>query len=185
MMNDSGIKGEFCEGLWAECASTATYYENIIINKDKKRSPIELMFNEKVKGLRRFKRFGEMCVETTKVKIQSKLRDKGTACIFVGYAINHADDVNRLLNPRTKCIIKSRDVIWLGKSYGEWSRTKEDSILKDHDSDAENEVLEGKSAKELTQSDDSNKEKMKKALRETSILKSWFNPKPTKFRIEF
>ena len=93
MMNDSGIEGEFRNGLWAECAATATYYENIIVNKDKRKSPIELMFHEKVRGLKRFKRFGEMCVATTKDKIQSKRSDKGTVCVFVGYAVNHTDNV--------------------------------------------------------------------------------------------
>ena len=104
-MNASGIQGEFCKWSWAECASTATYYENFIVNKEKKKSPIELMFNGKVKGLKKFKRFGEMCVVITKDKIQSKLSDKGTVCIFVGYAVNHADDVYRLLNPKTRHII--------------------------------------------------------------------------------
>jgi hypothetical protein len=37
--------------------------------------------------------------------------------VFVGFAVNHADDVYRLLNPKTKIIIKSRDVAWLNKSY--------------------------------------------------------------------
>jgi hypothetical protein len=36
IMNDSEIDGEFRDGLWAECASTATHYDNLIINKDKK-----------------------------------------------------------------------------------------------------------------------------------------------------
>jgi hypothetical protein len=40
MMNDSEIDEEFRDGLWAECASTATYYDNLIIYKDKKKSPI-------------------------------------------------------------------------------------------------------------------------------------------------
>jgi hypothetical protein len=43
MINYSEIDGEFCDGLWAECASTATYYDNLIMNKDKRKSPIELM----------------------------------------------------------------------------------------------------------------------------------------------
>jgi hypothetical protein len=74
------------------------------------------MFYDKVKGLRRFKRFGEMCVTTPKEKLQSKISDKGTVCIFVGYAMSHADDVYRLLNPKTKRIMKLRDVVWLEKS---------------------------------------------------------------------
>jgi hypothetical protein len=52
MMNDSEIDEEFRNVLWAECASTATYYDNLIINKDKKKSPIELMFKKKAKGIR-------------------------------------------------------------------------------------------------------------------------------------
>jgi hypothetical protein len=52
MMNNSEIDGEFCDGLWAECASTATYYDNLIINKDKKKSPIVLMFEIRAKGIR-------------------------------------------------------------------------------------------------------------------------------------
>jgi hypothetical protein len=61
MMNDSEIDGEFHDGLWAECASTATHYANLIT--------IDLMFKKKAKGLRNLKIFGEMCVATTKNKI--------------------------------------------------------------------------------------------------------------------
>jgi hypothetical protein len=92
-MNDSEIDGELSDGLKAECASTATYYDNLIISKYKKKSPIELMFKSRAKGLRNLKRFDEMYVATTKNKIQGKLSDKGTVCVFVGYAVNHADDV--------------------------------------------------------------------------------------------
>jgi hypothetical protein len=31
MMNDFGIEGEFCNGLWTECVATSMFYENIII----------------------------------------------------------------------------------------------------------------------------------------------------------
>jgi hypothetical protein len=53
-----------------------------------------------------------MCMVTTKNKMQEKLSDKGTVCVFVGYAVNHADYVYRLLNSKTKSIIKSRDIVW-------------------------------------------------------------------------
>ena len=33
MFNDSGIVDEIQHGLWAECASTASFYENRIVNK--------------------------------------------------------------------------------------------------------------------------------------------------------
>jgi hypothetical protein len=123
-MNDSEIDGEFCDGLWAECSSTTTYDDNLIINKDMKKSPIEIMFKNRAKGLRNLKIFGEMCVLTTKNKIQEKFPDKGTVCVFVGYAVNHADDVYRLMNQKAKSIIKSSDGVWLNKSYGALMKSK-------------------------------------------------------------
>jgi hypothetical protein len=54
----------------------ATYYENIIVKIETKKSPMELMFNEKVKGLQKFRRFGKICVVTTMAKIHSKLREQ-------------------------------------------------------------------------------------------------------------
>jgi hypothetical protein len=82
------------------------------------------MFKNRAKGLMNLKRFGEMCMVTTKNKIQGKLSNKGTVCVFVGYAVNHADDVYRLLNSETKSIIISRDVVWLNKSYVAWIKSK-------------------------------------------------------------
>jgi hypothetical protein len=138
-MNDSEIDREFHDGLWAEFARTDTYYDNLIINKDKKNSPIELMFKNKANGLRKIKRFGEINVATTKNKIQAKLRDKGTVWVFVGYAVNHANDVYRLLNPKIKRIIKSRDFIWLNKSYGTWIESKNNtSVNYDSESEVDN-----------------------------------------------
>jgi hypothetical protein len=59
------------------------------------------------------------------------------------YAVNHADDVYRLLNPKTKSIIKSRDVVWLNKSYGAWIELKNDISVSD-DSDSEIDILKNK-----------------------------------------
>jgi hypothetical protein len=64
----------------------------------------------------KLRKFGEMCVITTKDKIQSKLADKGTTCMFVGYASDHASDVYIFLNPlseRKKMIISKRHLAQL------------------------------------------------------------------------
>jgi hypothetical protein len=142
-MNDSEIDGEFHDGLWAECASTATYYDNLIINKNKKKPPNELMFENRAKGRRNLRRLGEMCVATTKNKVQGKLSDKGNACVSNRYAVNHDDDVYKVLNPKTKSIIKSRDVVWLNKSYGAWIESKNDTSVS-NDSDSETDTLKNK-----------------------------------------
>ena len=100
MMNDSGIEGEFRNGLWAECATTATYYENIIVNKDKRKSLIELMFNEKVKGFNKIQKVWRNVRGINKsYRFNPNSVIKERNMLFVGYAVNHADDVYRLLNP--------------------------------------------------------------------------------------
>jgi hypothetical protein len=93
MLNDAGVEGDFCEGLWAECASTATCYENLILDKDSRKDPNNIMLNQLLKTPVRLRKFGEMCVIITKEKIQSKLSDKGTTCMFVGYGVDHASDM--------------------------------------------------------------------------------------------
>jgi hypothetical protein len=70
MFNDAGIEGDFCKGLWAECASTATFYDNIIVKKSHNKSPLELMFKEKAKELNSLRKFGGVCIAGTKSKIQ-------------------------------------------------------------------------------------------------------------------
>jgi hypothetical protein len=64
------------------------------------------MYNKEFKGHKNLKAFGEMCVVTTKRAVQGKLSDRGTVGLFVGYPDNHADDVYRIFNIKTKQIIK-------------------------------------------------------------------------------
>jgi hypothetical protein len=76
MFNDAGIEGNFCKGLWAECPSTATFYDNIMVKNSQNKSPFELLFNEKAKELNSLRKFGVVCVAVTKNKIQGKLSDR-------------------------------------------------------------------------------------------------------------
>ena len=71
MIFSTRVEGDFCEGLWAECASTATYYENLIVDNEHRKDPYSLMFNQPLKRPVKLRKFGEMCVITTKDKIQS------------------------------------------------------------------------------------------------------------------
>jgi hypothetical protein len=125
-----------------------------------------------------------MCVTTTKNKLQGKLSNKGTVCVFVGYAVNHADDVYRLMHPKTKSIIKSRDVLWLNISYGAWIKSKNDTSVSD-DSDSKIETLKNKIETEKPffndALNDGENERVARDLRQTYKLKSCFNPNPTRF----
>jgi len=49
-------------------------------------------------------------------KTQSKLKDKGNSCLFLGYSDLHARGICWMLNLRMNKVIYSRDIIWLGKN---------------------------------------------------------------------
>jgi hypothetical protein len=55
--------------------------------------------------------------------------------MFMGYSVDHSNDVYRMLNLETKSIIHSRDVVWLNKSLTEWfsseSTSKDQSDYED------------------------------------------------------
>jgi hypothetical protein len=74
-----------------------------------------LTFGKEVHCVHNLRHFVEIGILTTKKEIQGKLKDFGTVCIYVGYAPNSACDVYRMLNLKTKHIIKSRDIVRLKK----------------------------------------------------------------------
>jgi hypothetical protein len=43
-----------------------------------------------------------MGVVTTKADIQGKLANRGTTCMFMGYSVDHSNDVCRMLNPQAQ-----------------------------------------------------------------------------------
>jgi hypothetical protein len=63
-------------------------------------------------------------VVTSKEKIQAKLSNRGTACMFAVCTKHHSKDVYRMLNWTTNLIINSFGIIWLNKTYREWKKIK-------------------------------------------------------------
>ena len=61
--------------------------------------------------------WGEAGVVTLTSKTAPKMANDGLTCMFVGYALNHADGVYRMWNPMTGRIHTSRDVVWLKRMY--------------------------------------------------------------------
>jgi hypothetical protein len=59
----------------------------------------------------------------------------------MGYSINHAHDVYRMLNIETKKIINSKDIIWMTKVYKDWKDQKE---KKKSEVDDEDDAVEPK-----------------------------------------
>ena len=63
--------------------------------------------------------WGEAGTVKTRRVTTSKIEDRGTTCMLVGYALNHDSGVYRLWNEETDRVIVSRDVIWLKRMYYE------------------------------------------------------------------
>jgi len=113
------------------------------------------------------------------------LNDRGTVGLFVGYPDNHADDVYKIFNIKTKQIIKSRDLIWLNLSYGNWKLKSNNLQPPDDDNTSDSEAID-EAASDLAQAEDATLDeaeirKQNIALKQISKLKSWFNPNPSKY----
>jgi hypothetical protein len=107
MLNSAGLKDHLRSGVWSECAMTVTFLSNIISIKDKMICPYQLLYGSKPKLPESLRTFGQIGVVTTKNDIQGKLTNRGTPCMFMGYSVNHAHDVYRMLNMDIKKIINS------------------------------------------------------------------------------
>jgi hypothetical protein len=93
MLNCAGLKDTLRSGVWAECARTVTFLSSITSAKNKEVCPHQLMFRSIPKLPESIRLFGEIGVVTTKNDIQGKLQNCGTFCMFIGYSIDHANDV--------------------------------------------------------------------------------------------
>jgi hypothetical protein len=175
MLNGAGLKDEVSSGIWAECTSTATFYSNILLTNGRSKSPQELMFGNKSHCVNNLRLFGEMGVITTKEKIQGKLKDQGTVCMFVGYSQSHACNVYRMLNMSTRHVIKSRDIKWLHKTYEDWCVKEDPESEKDDEIDDDDPILVNTKAQETIEQD-KKKDKGSKFIREMKKLQGWFNP---------
>ena len=128
MLNGEGIYGHIRENLWEECTKTATLLNNILyhkkINSEKYRppqSPYQVFYGKIPKYFSGLKVFGEIGIlKTSYSRLQSKLNNKGSTAIFIGYSTRHGTNVYRMFNLTTQSIIISRDITWLKVKYGKW-----------------------------------------------------------------
>jgi hypothetical protein len=120
MLNNSGVEKDFRNELWAECASTATKLSNLIV-RTKEGSPFELFYGRKPKVGKNLRIFGEIGIKITRAQVHhEKLNNKGNECIFVGYEDNHPQDAYRVFDLKNKTIMITRNVRWLGQTFGEY-----------------------------------------------------------------
>ena len=115
--------------FWCEVISTATKLDNIMVRKERTKSPYTLIYNEETKYNKYLRAFGEMAVIAISdgKKMRSKLDTRGRTGIFVGSADDHAGNIYRFINIQTKKIILSRDIQWLNSFWMEYKKRKGDS----------------------------------------------------------
>ena len=112
--------------LWAECASTATHLDNIIVSKTSEKCSYERFHGKKSKMVQHLRAFGEIGIVLKQKgkSMKGKLNDRGKPYIFVGYSDQHSGDVYRMYNPSTGKVSNTRDVRFLNMTYGAYKRKK-------------------------------------------------------------
>jgi hypothetical protein len=99
--------------------------------------------------------------------------------MFMGYSINNAHDVYRMLNIETKKMINSRDIIWMNKVYKDWKdrKDKKKSEVDDDDDAVEPKIQEAnKTQMEVQEEEVLDVQKRAKVYRNLRQLESSFNP---------
>ena len=119
MFNAAMLDGDMRNGLWAECANTATKLDNLDCDNDEKVPRYKQFMKEDFKGFDNLRKFGEVGIKTLRKKIPAKIKKKGIPCLYLGHADNHGSDVCRLLKLETKRVVRSRDLKWLDKTLKE------------------------------------------------------------------
>jgi hypothetical protein len=187
MLNGAGLKDNLRSGVWAECAMTVTFLSNITSVKHQEVCPHQLLFGCKPKLPASLRSFGEIGVVTTKDKIQSKLKNRGTPCMFVGYSSHHAHDVYRMLNFETETIINSRDIIWLNQIHKEWILQKPNNQPNYDDDDDVELVIQSVNKDQNVPEDVIDHDELKriKVYKQMRRLESSFNPDATQMVEQF
>ena len=114
--------------LYREALSTATKLEGLTIVETGTAicTRYELWGDEIPKFLQHLRIWGECGVVQTKKVGTPKLENRGTVCMFVGYADSHAGDFYRMYDEDIQRVHITRDVRWLHRMYydinGEKSR---------------------------------------------------------------
>ena len=131
-MTRAGFPSALRTTLWAECALTMTLLDNILLTPQTSTSSYEQFYKHTSKISQELRVFGEIgIVKTDYNHITTKLKNKGEPMIFAGYCMKHGSHVYRMFNLRTHGISVTRDIIWLGLTFGEWSSQPECTAYSD------------------------------------------------------
>ena len=117
MLAGFGFSRKIQQKLWTEGANTATLLDSYLITDASDMNSYQKFFG---KGKRcpvtePTKKFGEPCIVSDRTKIKSKLQERGKEANWIGYASDHAAYKYRIFNPKTRKVILSQDVTFIGQ----------------------------------------------------------------------
>ena len=89
-------------------------------------SPYQVFYVKLPKYFSGLRVFGEIGIlKTYYSRLQSKLQNKGSTEIFVGYSTRNFPNIYIMFNLTTQSISISREISWINVNYGKWnSRVK-------------------------------------------------------------
>ena len=135
ILNAAEIHGELRERLWAETANYENDTENVMVLRMTDMSPHERFFGRTARYQKSLRIFGEIGVINNGVKISGKLTNKGDVCMMIGYATDSSEGTYRLLKLSTNKVVKSRNIQWLNKMYGEYIKENTQPVSINDESD--------------------------------------------------
>lgn len=105
--------------LWREAITTATLLDGLqlVTVKSVTKTRYEHAFGVNPKFTHHLRTWGEAGTVKTKLIETPKLADRGTACMFIGYAMHHDGDCYKMWNPVTSRVHTTRDIIWLHRMF--------------------------------------------------------------------
>ena len=119
MMNGANIPKDIRLRLYTKAIETATLLDGLSqveINGEKK-SRYEHFHGKNPRFAGHHRTWGETGTVKTKSKRSSKITDRGTVCILVGYAAEHNGDCYEMWDPVKGSVHVTHDVVWLKKMY--------------------------------------------------------------------
>ena len=142
MLAGSGFSRKIQLQLWTEAANTATLLDSYLITDASDMNSYQKFFG---KGKRcpvtePTKKFGEPCIVSDRTKIKSKLQERGKEANWIGYTSDHAAYTYRIFNPKTRKVILSRDVTFIGQKVKQ-AKLQTITMEKQDESDSDEEIL--------------------------------------------
>ena len=134
MLKEKHLPSEF----WGEVVSTAVYILNKSPTKKLKDKVPEEVWTQRKPTVKHVRVFGSLCFKHVLDEKRKKLQDKSVPMILVGY---HPTGAYRLLEPLSKKIFISRDVVIDEDGSWDWKKKSTISTLVEEEN-TEAEIIE-------------------------------------------